>query len=328
MVRGGSIIFSLLFVASVIANAAAAGEAPAQVVTAKCAETSGVPAGRLDVRPTGTARWWHGIRTGNGSGDGNGNGTRHGNGTAMPPPGGGTPGSTPAPGTTPAPGPAPATPTGTTGGEAGTSASPCEGPPPDPAPGAVAGDGTLPPAAAGQTVNVEPTRGAVLVRQPGSRSFEPLTTSAQVPAGSVIDTTAGNIELTSGGNAGRQQTAAFGGGRFEVRQRRGKALTELVLRGGSFGRCKRARARGGVTASGARSRRHLWGSGHGKFRTRGRHGSATVRGTVWNVEDRCDGTRVTVRRGVVRVADFHRRRTVTVSAGESYLARARLRTSR
>jgi hypothetical protein len=346
MVRGGSIVFSLLFAASVIANAAAAGQPPALVAVAGCAATPAELAGRLDVGSAGGAEWLDRSRekdengnedgsghgSGDGDGDGSGSGSGHGPGSPPPPPGGGASGSPPAPGTTPPAGPGTGTPTGTspepaTGGDAGTTPSTCDGPPPDPAPGAVAGDGTLPPAIAGETVNVERTQGVVLVRQPGSRSIEPLTASARLAAGSVIDTTAGSIELTSAGGDG-QQTAAFGGGRFKVRQRRGKALTELVLRGGSFGRCERPRARGGVAASGARPRRHLWGAGHGKFRTRGRHGSATVRGTVWNVEDRCDGTRVMVRRGVVQVADFHRRRTVTVSAGESYLARARLRTSR
>jgi hypothetical protein len=47
-----------------------------------------------------------------------------------------------------------------------------------------------------------------------------------------------------------------------------------------------------------------------------------VRGTVFTVEDRCNGTLTRVSRGVVRVRDFRRGRTVTLHAGQSYLARA------
>jgi hypothetical protein len=40
-------------------------------------------------------------------------------------------------------------------------------------------------------------------------------------------------------------------------------------------------------------------------------------------EDRCDGTLTHVDDGVVRVRDRVRNKTVTVRAGESYLARSR-----
>jgi hypothetical protein len=66
----------------------------------------------------------------------------------------------------------------------------------------------------------------------------------------------------------------------------------------------------------------LWGSGKGKFRTNGKYSAATVRGTIWLVEDRCEGTFTKVRRGTVRVRDFRRKKTVTVKAGHTYLARA------
>jgi len=63
--------------------------------------------------------------------------------------------------------------------------------------------------------------------------------------------------------------------------------------------------------------------GDGRFRTRGRYSSATVRGTAWTAADRCDGALTTVRRGRVAVRDFKRRKNVSVRAGKSYLARAR-----
>ena len=47
-----------------------------------------------------------------------------------------------------------------------------------------------------------------------------------------------------------------------------------------------------------------------------------MRGTIWLTQERCDGTLTYVRRGVVSVRDNRAKRTVTVRAGRSYLARA------
>ena len=70
--------------------------------------------------------------------------------------------------------------------------------------------------------------------------------------------------------------------------------------------------------------RRVWGRerGSGRFRSRGRYSSGLVRGTEWLTVDRCDGTLTRVKRGTVIVRDFVRHRTVTVRAGQKYLARA------
>ena len=68
--------------------------------------------------------------------------------------------------------------------------------------------------------------------------------------------------------------------------------------------------------------RGLWGSGKGHFRTNGRYGSASVRGTIWFVSDRCNhSTLFTVRRGVVRVHDDTLGRNLNLRAGHRYVAR-------
>ena len=67
----------------------------------------------------------------------------------------------------------------------------------------------------------------------------------------------------------------------------------------------------------------LWGNGKGKFRTNGKYASATVRGTIWLVQDECDGTLTKVTRGTVQVRDLKRKKTITVKAGHSYLAQRR-----
>ena len=65
----------------------------------------------------------------------------------------------------------------------------------------------------------------------------------------------------------------------------------------------------------------MWGKAKGRFRTTGNNGAATVRGTYWYTEDRCDGTLFRTREGRVDVKDFGRGETVQVTAGKRYLAR-------
>jgi hypothetical protein len=68
--------------------------------------------------------------------------------------------------------------------------------------------------------------------------------------------------------------------------------------------------------------RSLWGQDHhGRFQVRGRGSVATVRGTRWLTQDRCDGTLTRVTQGAVAVRDLHRHKTVVVQHGHSYLAR-------
>jgi hypothetical protein len=96
------------------------------------------------------------------------------------------------------------------------------------------------------------------------------------------------------------------------------------LKGSTFNRC--ATASPGKKATAARSRRRirrLRANARGRFSTRGRYSAATVRGTIWDVTDRCDGTLTKVTRGKVAVRDFRRRKTIVVRRGKSYLARAR-----
>jgi hypothetical protein len=104
-------------------------------------------------------------------------------------------------------------------------------------------------------------------------------------------------------------------------------ITDLVMKGqlpsSQCAPLKGARAAGANKKKGPKSvLGSLWGNGKGKFRTSGKYSSATVRGTIWLTQDRCDGTLTKVTRGVVQVRDFKRKKTVTVKAGKSYLARA------
>lgn len=176
----------------------------------------------------------------------------------------------------------------------------------------------------GVIVGVKPVSGRVLVREPGTSKFVELEGTTEIPVGSQVDTTRGVISLTSGLGGGRTNSSQFYSGRFTVLQSRARnAFMTLRMDGGNFRLCGgRALSTSSVEARRKRPVRRLWGNGKGRFRTRGRYSSATVRGTKWLVQDRCDGTLTRVVRGVVRVRDFRARRNVNVRAGQSYLAKA------
>ena len=172
----------------------------------------------------------------------------------------------------------------------------------------------------GETLAVEPVSGTVYVKLPGQKKQVKLTEGMLIPVGSIVDATKGKVTLTSANKAGETQTAVFFGGRFLVAQRDGSGLVTLKLRGGNFKGCKQASG-SSAAASAARKGRRLWGSGKGRFRTEGNHGSATVRGTIWLTEDRCNATFFKVRQGVVTIRDFDNNETFPLGKGKSYLAR-------
>lgn len=176
------------------------------------------------------------------------------------------------------------------------------------------------PPTTGHDVDVKPVSGTVLVKLPGRRTFLNLKRVAEIPVGSHVDTTRGKVNLVSALRKGKLNHANFYDGAFQIRQqKRAGAVTELVLEGAIPPCAKTAQVQ---RADATKKKRKLWGSGKGRFSTKGRYSSATVRGTIWYVEDRCDGTLTRVARGVVEVRDFVKNKTVFVHAGQSYLAKA------
>jgi len=176
----------------------------------------------------------------------------------------------------------------------------------------------------GVIVGVQIVSGEVLIKEPGSGKFVPLTGPTEIPVGSQVDTTHGTVKLIAGLGGGKTNSANFNDGLFKILQKRAKnAFMTLVLQGGNFGICRgRALSALGVDAKRKRQVRRLWGNGKGRFTTKGRYSSATVRGTHWLVQDRCDGTLTRVLRGIVKVQDFRKHKTVNVRAGHTYLAKA------
>ncbi len=194
--------------------------------------------------------------------------------------------------------------------------------------------GAVPAPVVGKSVNVAVTSGTVLVSVPArsafasvsvpgikGRRFVPLTAPRQIPVGAFLDTRKGTVALASASTkAGKFFTGAFSGGVFAALQSR-TGLTTLPLKGSSFRSCT-ARAGRASAALSRRVIRRMRSSASGRFRTSGRYSAATVRGTIWQTIDRCDGTLTKVTRGTVVVRDFRKRRNITVRAGKSYLARA------
>jgi hypothetical protein len=183
-----------------------------------------------------------------------------------------------------------------------------------------AGGSTSSAPALGATVGVRRVSGRVRIRPKGQKNFHDLTDSETIPVGTEVDTTHGRVALTSAVDAGATtQTGEFSKGLFVVTQRAAAGgLTTLTLSGALS--CPR----GGRAAAAANpKKRRLWGDGGGNFQTRGKHGSATKRGTVWLTEDRCTGTFFRVTEGTITVRDFALHKNVVVTAGHSYLARAR-----
>jgi hypothetical protein len=202
-----------------------------------------------------------------------------------------------------------------------------------------------PPPVPGKSVVVKVVSGQVFIKLPGKgraratapKGFVPFTGAANIPVGSQLDTSKGRVALTSAADTGgaKTQTSDFYQGIFQVKQatpkkkpKKAKALvTDLVMKG-QIARSQCAPLKGARAAATKKKKGpkavlgKLWGNGKGKFRTNGKYSAATVRGTIWLVEDRCEGTLTKVSRGTVSVRDFKRKKTVTVKAGHSYLARA------
>ena len=203
--------------------------------------------------------------------------------------------------------------------------------------------GPDPKAAFQARVVVEPVSGNVRYQCPGGPVTQ-LTALRELPLNCIIFASDGRVRITTADEGGVEQTAEFYGGDFRITQvvegsnaagtakakKKKKAkdkgprrtITVLSLYGPKLDcpDAKSGAASSGPVAHASARKRGLWGSGRGRFRTKGSRSSATVRGTTWNVTDTCNGTLTQVTEGSVTVRDFTLRRTVIVRAGESYLA--------
>ena len=177
-----------------------------------------------------------------------------------------------------------------------------------------------PPAAPvkGVSVDLFPSLGSVLV------NGRPLRAGERIPFGATVNALHGTLILESVSSAGKLQTAKFRGAIFQVLSVASRA-TELVLRGGDFAVCAKKGMRlpaAALVVTNTKVVRSLWGNGDGQFVTKGRYAAATVRGTIWQTTDRCDGTVIHVTRDTVTVTDLVNHTTRLLKAGHSLLVKA------
>jgi streptogramin lyase len=240
----------------------------------------------------------------------------------------------------PPPPPATVTPTPTV-----TPPEPCAPGPPD-----ADGDGipdaceTLPsgslPPVAGVRVRVRLVSGRVFVQLPPGAStsvlgtgwhaftaagFEPLAGSASLPVGTVVDARKGALGMTAAATAkGKLAAATLRAGIFRIRQQRAKGRAkrpvDLVL--ASRATTAKACAAGNAPRKGVV--RSVSVVAKGLYRAVGAAATATATKASFTTQDRCTGTVTRVSKGRVKVHDARKHKTVTVKAGHTYLAKARL----
>jgi DNA-binding beta-propeller fold protein YncE len=195
----------------------------------------------------------------------------------------------------------------------------------------------------GQTFNIAPVSGLVQIYTHGQ--LVPLTQLEQIPSGVAVDTLHGTLKLTISVGAGpgpagdattarrrtKTQTGEFGGAVFRLHQATSganKGLTTVMMVESAFKgapsqsicNAPKAAPDGHATNISSKVIQLLHASAHGKFATSGRYSAATVRGTIWEMIARCDGTLVHAIKDEVVVTDFVRHKTIVLHAGQSYLA--------
>jgi len=167
--------------------------------------------------------------------------------------------------------------------------------------------------------------------------FVPLKGLASVPLGSTVDTRRGRVRVRAAADfrrasdkRRRTQTGRFSAGIFRIKQERRRRAgatstrprtdVQLVSAAGASSVCRTSAA---ASAGPKGVVRTLSAELSGQFRALGVGSIATVTSARFNVSDRCDGTLTQVGRGRVVVRDKYRKRSLTLRAGQAYLARAR-----
>lgn len=192
--------------------------------------------------------------------------------------------------------------------------------------------GQIPAPVTNRSLALAPTTGTAFVRPRLASTAVPVREPDLVPDGSVFDTERGGLAIGVA-QAGQVRTTTLTQGRVTIDQDAGRnPITKVKLVAPLTG-CPTTRARSsqaGILAFAKSSQRKRKGRrqrrvvarGNGRFRTDGRYGSATVRGTEWQTVDTCKATSVRVFSGSVSVFDRVRGKRRTVRAGQRVVIRA------
>jgi hypothetical protein len=173
-----------------------------------------------------------------------------------------------------------------------------------------------------QSLVLQPVSGTVRIELSSAAGYVRLHGVRQVRLGTVIDVRAGVVRLTAASpTPGKFAAGDFQGGVFQpLQSRSGNGLTDLKIQD-SQSEGKACTGTNGRRQPTTRQLGELLGDAEGPFRTRGDRSSASSLGTKWGVRNRCDGTLTIVRSGTMAVTDFRLHKTVTLHAGQTYLAK-------
>ena len=191
-----------------------------------------------------------------------------------------------------------------------------------------------------KTVNANVVSGEVFVKLPAGaarasqaakppKGFVRLTGAQTIPVGSTLDTAKGRVSPADRVRHAQArpdrrvlprplrrppgpQAAREGEEALDQADHRAAAQRVVVLEG-LQGQRPRSRPKGAAPRSACGG---CSGTARARSAPAGRNAAATVRGTRWSVQDRCDGTLVTVQRGRVEVRDLVKRKTVIVRTGK------------
>jgi hypothetical protein len=165
-----------------------------------------------------------------------------------------------------------------------------------------------------------------------SGGFVPLKGAASIPLGATVDTTRGEVDVSSAANSyaasdrrAKRQQARIRAALFLLKQkRRAKARSatiptdvSLLSPPGTEARCAGAPPKGTIVRS-------ISMVVKGYYRTVGGASTGTARSASFNTTDRCDGTLTEVGRGKVTLAAKGKKKPVVVRAGQAYLVKAKL----
>ncbi|MBJ7518331.1 MAG: hypothetical protein JHC84_01430 [Solirubrobacteraceae bacterium] len=188
--------------------------------------------------------------------------------------------------------------------------------------------GQIPAPVTDRSLGLSPTTGTAFVRQRGAGAAIAVREPDLVTDGSVFDTERGGLAI-SVAQAGEVRTTTLTQGLVTIDQDGGrnpvtkvKLVAPLTGCSATRGASIRTFAKSSQRKRKGRRERRVVARGNGRFRTDGRYGSATVRGTEWQTVDTCKATSVRVFSGVVSVFDRVRGKRRTVRAGQRVVVRA------
>lgn len=196
--------------------------------------------------------------------------------------------------------------------------------------------GQIPAPVTDRSLGLAPTSGTPVVLPRNGSAAIVVREPDLVTDGSAFDTERGGLAI-SVAQAGQIRTTTLTQGLVTIDQDSGRnPITKVKLvaplpgcsttRARISGRALRAfAAKASQRKRKGRRERRVVARGDGRFRTDGKYGSATVRGTEWQTVDTCKATSVRVFSGVVSVFDRVRGKRRDVRAGQKVIIRARKR---